>query len=135
MAAEIAKIVGAVFPRETERSMTPLVQPTNAGPWFLVRRDGSQRDVLMEFDTKDEAEDALCSASVELLVTADASPDGSDLAIVSAAEMFDDPALNAALAVWDAHVEELEIQIVQAMDDLVLGETPPILRPGRGSPS
>ena len=118
--------------------MTPLVEPTHPETWFLVRRDGLGPDVLMEFDSRQEAEDALCSASVELLITLDADADadgeGFPIAIYTAGEMLDDPTLTDALALWDAQVEQLEIEIVQAMDDLILGETPPILRPGRRSP-
>ena len=114
--------------------MTPLAEPTHPEPWFLVRRDGVEPDVLMEFDTREEAEEALCSASVELLITPDPETARLPIAIYAAGEMFDDPTLTDALAIWDAQVEELEIEIVQAMDDLILGETPPILRSNRRSP-
>ena len=113
--------------------MTPLLETQYPQPWFLVRRDGARSDVLMEFDTRAEAEDALCTASVELLIEPDATDGEVPIAIYTADQMYEDRSLRDALATWQAQVVELELDIVRMMDEQFLGETPPILRPGRGS--
>ncbi|HYF11566.1 MAG TPA: hypothetical protein VEC09_04630 [Actinomycetota bacterium] len=114
--------------------MAQLVEIPEPEPWFLIHGGGSGPDVLMEFDTKDEAESALCTTLVETLIDRDHEPDGVPIRICSVREMFEDPALRDALAVWDAQVVELEVETVRTMEELFLGEDAPILRPGRRTP-
>lgn len=117
--------------------MAQVVELPEPEPWFLVHRGGAEPDdvpdVVMEFDTKAEAEDALCTASVDALIEP-AAADGLPMTICSAREMFDDPALRSALEVWKAHLVELEADTVRMMEEQFLGSTPPLLRPGRRRP-
>ena len=110
--------------------VAPSPQPE---PWFLVHRDGLVPDVVMEFGSKDEAEDALCRAWVDRLAERGLEADGLRITIFSVVEMFEDPSLRRALEVWDEQVVELEAETASVMDELMLGGDPPILRPGRGS--
>jgi hypothetical protein len=100
--------------------------------WFLVHDDPVRPHVLMEFERRDEAEDALCAAFAETLI------EGLDagrlrITICSAPEMLDDPLLRDALAAWDAQLTELDTATRRIEDDLYLGRDAPILRPGRRS--
>lgn len=111
--------------------MSQVVEVSHAEPWFLVHRDGLQPDVLMEFDTKLEAEEALCNAWADRLAVHGPDPDILRITIFSASEMFADSALRRALGAWDAQVVELEADTVTVMEEFFLGQTPPILRPRR----
>ena len=85
----------------------------------------------MAFDTRDEAEDALCTASVDALLDGRAGGDELPMTIRSAREMFEDPELRSALDAWEAHVVQLEAETVRMMEEQFLGAIPPLLRPGR----
>ena len=113
--------------------MSQVVELSHAEPWFLVHRDGLQPDVLMEFDTKEEAEEALCKAWSDRLAEHGPDPDILRITIFSASEMFEDSSLRRALGAWDAQVIELEAESANVMEQLFLDGTAPILRPGRGS--
>jgi|1186.fasta_scaffold68837_2 hypothetical protein len=112
--------------------MSQVVEVSHAEPWFLVHRDGLQPDVLMEFDTKIEAEEALCKAWSDRLAEHGPDPDILRITIFSASEMFGDSSLRRALGAWDAQVIELEADTANVMEEMFLGESPPILRPARG---
>ena len=112
--------------------MARLAESPQAEPWFLVHRDGLHPDVLMEFDTEEEAVTALCTAWVDRLAERGPSADGPRITVVSAADMFEDPSLRRALATWDEQVVELEASTVTVMEELFHAGGPPILRPGRG---
>ena len=115
--------------------MAQVVEVPELEPWFLVHwRAPGHPDVLMEFETQDEAEGALCTAFAEMVVELDQAPDRLPITVCSAMAMMDDPALRAALAVWDAQLANLDATMDRMMDDLFLEGTPPILRPGRSSP-
>ena len=86
----------------------------------------------MEYDSKEEAEDALGQAWVDRLAEGGIDADGLRITIFSAVEMFEDPALRRVLAVWDEQVVELEVETASVMEELFLGGDPPILRPRRG---
>lgn len=113
--------------------MSHVVESAQREPWFLVHRDGPHPDVLMEFDSEDEAVEALCKAWVDRLAQRGPAADGLRITVFSAAEMFEDPTLRRALEVWDEEIVELEFDTASVMDELFLGESPPILRPGRGT--
>ena len=112
--------------------MSQVAPSPQRDPWFLVRRDELLPDVVMEYDSREEAEDALCQAWVDRLAEGGLDVDALRITIFSAVEMFEDPALRRALTVWDQQVVELEVETASLMDELFLGGDPPILRPGRG---
>ena len=111
--------------------MSQVVQMPRREPWFLVQRDGVDPDVLMEFDTREDAMDALCRAWADRLAQRGPDADGLRITVFSVTEMFADGSLRRALEAWDEQVVELEAETVSVMEELFLGGDPPILRPGR----
>ena len=113
--------------------MSQAVTAPRSEPWFLVHRDGALPDVVMEFETKEEAEDALCATWVDRIAERGPDADALRITIFSVSEMFEDPSLRRALETWDEHVVQLEVQSTNVMEQLFLGgDAAPILRPGRG---
>ena len=97
--------------------MAQLLEVPELESWFLVqRRDPEHPAVLMEFETQEEAEDALCAAFAELTVRMDDETEGFLITICPALTMLEDPALRDALAVWDAQLEELDATMQRMMD-------------------
>jgi hypothetical protein len=97
--------------------MAQLLEVPELESWFLVqRRDPEHPAVLMEFETQEEAEDALCAAFAEMTVRMDDDSDGFLITICPALTMLEEPALRDALAVWDAQLEELDATMQRMMD-------------------
>jgi hypothetical protein len=88
-------------------------------PWFLVHwRSSTRPDVLMEFETQNEAEGALRAAFAETSVRAGDEVDVPPMTVCSALTMFEGPELRDALARWDAQLVELESRTRRTMQDL-----------------
>ena len=99
--------------------MAQVVEIPELQPWFLVHWPSTTHpDVLMEFETQDEAEAALRAAFTEIAVGADQQRDVFPMTVCAALTMLEEPQLRDALARWDAQVVELESKRRSTMDDL-----------------
>ena len=88
-------------------------------PWFLVHWPSTTRpDVLMEFETQDEAEAALRAAFTEMAFGGDKELDVFPMTVCPALTMLEEPQLRDALARWDAQLVELESRTRSTMDGL-----------------
>jgi hypothetical protein len=112
--------------------MAQVVELQELEAWFLIHWDPVHPDVLMEFETRDEAEGALCTAFADSLIGGNLEVRRLQLTICSALEMLEDPLLRDALAAWDAQLLELDTATRGIEEDLFLSGGP-ILRPGRRS--
>ena len=99
--------------------MAQVVEIPELQPWFLVRWPSTTNpDVLMEFETQDEAEAALRAAFAEIALGADQELDVFPMTVCPALTMLEEPQLRDALARWDAQIMELESRTRSTMDDL-----------------
>ena len=99
--------------------MAQVLEVPELHPWFLLHwRSSTHPDVLMEFETQDEAEGALRAAFAEIAVGAGDELDVLPMTVCPALTMFEDPELRDALARWDAQLVELESRRRSTMDDL-----------------
>ncbi len=99
--------------------MAQVVEVPELEPWFLVHwRSSTRPDVLMEFETQNEAEGALRAAFAEISVRAGDEVDVLPMTVCSALTMFEEPELRDALARWDAQLVELESRTRRTMQDL-----------------
>jgi hypothetical protein len=115
--------------------MAQVVEVPELEPWFLVHwREPDRPDVLMEFETQEEAVSALSAAFAEMVVRIDEEMDQFPITVCSALTMLEDPVLRDALAAWDAQLSDLEARTYRVMDDLFLEGTSPMLRPRRTPP-
>jgi hypothetical protein len=88
-------------------------------PWFLVHWPSTTHpDVLMEFETQDEAEAALRAAFAEIAVGGGKQIDVFPMTVCPALTMLEEPELRDALARWDAQLVELESRTRSTMDGL-----------------
>jgi hypothetical protein len=99
--------------------MAQVVEVPELEPWFLVQwRSTTHPDVLMEFETHDEAEGALRAAFEEIAVGAGDEIDVLPMTVCPALTMLEEPALRDALARWDAQLAVLESRTRRTMEDL-----------------
>ena len=99
--------------------MAQVVEIPELQPWFLVHWPSTTHpDVLMEFETQDEAEAALRAAFAEIAVGGDKELDVFPMTVCAALTMLEEPQLRDALARWDAQLVELESRRRSTMDDL-----------------
>lgn len=111
---------GSVRPGTDERPgdrMAQVVEVPELESWFLVHwRDSEHPAVLMEFETREEAEDALCAAFAEMTIRLDEDTARLPITVFPALTMLEDPALSRALASWDAQLAELDAIAQRTMD-------------------
>jgi hypothetical protein len=100
--------------------MAQLIEVPELHPWFLLHwRSTTHPDVLMEFETKDEAEGALRVAFEEIAVGAGDEVDVLPMTVCPALTMLEEPALRDALARWDAQLAELESSTQNTIEGLL----------------
>jgi hypothetical protein len=100
--------------------MAQVVEVAELEPWFLVDwRSTTRPDVLMEFETQDEAEGALRAAFAEMAVRAGDEIDVLPMTVCPALTMLEEPELRDALARWDAQLAELESSTRNTIEDLL----------------
>jgi hypothetical protein len=74
--------------------MAQVVEVPELEPWFLVHwRSTTHPDVLMEFETQDEAEGALCAAFAEMAVRAGDEIDVLPMTVCPGLTMLEQPEL------------------------------------------
>ncbi len=96
--------------------MAQVLEVPELESWFLVHwRDSEHPAILMEFDTQEEAEDALCAAFAEMTIRLDEDTPRLPITVFSALTMLEDPTLRGALTSWDAEVAELDAMAQRAM--------------------
>jgi hypothetical protein len=96
-----------------------VVEVPELQPWFLVHWPSTTHpDVLMEFETQDEAEGALRAAFAEIAVGAGDELVVFPMTVCPALTMFEEPELRDALARWDAQLVELESRTRSTVEDL-----------------
>jgi hypothetical protein len=99
--------------------MAQVVEIPELQPWFLVHWPSTTHpDVLMEFETQDDAEAALRSAFAEIAVGAKQELYVFPMTVCPALTMLEEPPLRDALARWDAQLVELDSRTRSTMDDL-----------------
>ena len=99
--------------------MAQVVEVPELQPWFLVHwRSPGQPDVLMEFETQEEAEDALHTTFAEIAVSTGDDVDVLPMTVCSALTMFDKPELRDALWRWDAQLAQLEARMKRTIPDV-----------------
>jgi hypothetical protein len=92
--------------------MAQVVEIPELQPWFLVHWPSTGHpDVLMEFETQEEAEDALHATFAEIAVNIGDEVDVPPMTVCSALTMFEKPELRAALWRWDAQLAELDSRL------------------------
>lgn len=97
--------------------MAQILEVPELESWFLVHwRDPERPAVLMEFETQEEAEDALCAAFAEMTSRLDEDTDGFLITVCPTLTMLEDTALRDALATWDAQLAELDEIAQRTMD-------------------
>jgi hypothetical protein len=107
-------------PEETrEESVAQVVEIPELQPWFLVHWPSTtQPDVLMEFETQEEAEDALHATFAEIAASAGDEVDILPMTVCSALTMFEKPELRDALWRWDAQLAELESRMLRTIHEV-----------------
>jgi hypothetical protein len=99
--------------------MSQVIEVPELESWFLLHwRDPERPDVLMEFETQDEAEGALAAAFAEMTIRLDEGPTQLPMTVCSVLTMLENDVLRSALATWDAQVEELEVSVQRTMREL-----------------
>ena len=99
--------------------MAEVVEVPELHPWFLLHwRSTTHPDVLMEFETHDEAEGALRAAFEEIAVGAGDDVEVLPMTVCPALTMLEDPALREALARWDGQLAQLEASARNTMQHL-----------------
>jgi hypothetical protein len=97
--------------------MAQVVEVPELQPWFLVHWPSpGHPDVLMEFETQEDAEDALHATFAEIAASADDDVDVLPMTVCSALMMFEKPELRDALWRWDAQLAELESKLRTIQD-------------------
>ncbi len=87
--------------------MAEVVEVPELESWFLVHwPEHEHPDVLMEFETQTEAEEALHTAFAEMVIRLE-EPTWRPITVCSVLAMLTDPALRDALAAWDTQLAEL----------------------------
>ena len=103
--------------------MAQVVGVPELQPWFLVHwRSADHPDVLMEFETQEEAEDALHATFADIAATAGDEVDVLPMTVCSALMMFEKPELRDALWRWDAQLAALESRL-RTIDDVFPSRT------------
>jgi hypothetical protein len=93
--------------------------------WFLLHwRSPELPDVLMEFETQDQAEDALAAAFAEMTIRLDDGTAHLPITVCSVLTMLQDETLRTALAAWDAQLEELDATVRRTVDEMSPGAGP-----------
>jgi hypothetical protein len=99
--------------------MSQVIEVPELESWFLLHwLDPERPDVLMEFETQDEAESALAAAFAEMTIRLDEGPAQLPMTVCSVLAMLENEVLRSALAAWDAQVEELEVSVQRTMREL-----------------
>jgi hypothetical protein len=89
--------------------MAQILEVPELESWFLVQwRDPERPGILMEFETQEEAEDALCAAFAQMTSRLDDDIHGFLITACPTLSMLEDPALREALSSWDAQLAELD---------------------------
>jgi len=102
----------SVFPMGCVR-MAQVIEVPELESWFLVHWPDSEHPaILMEFETQEEAEDALSVAFADMTVELGGDTAPVPITVFPALTLLEDPTLRLALASWDAQLEELD-EIVQ----------------------
>jgi hypothetical protein len=105
--------------RGDEESVAQVVEIPELQPWFLVHwRSTGHPDVLMEFETRDEAESALLATFAEIAASAGDEVDILPMTVCSALTMFEKPELRDALWRWDAQLAELESRMLRTIQEV-----------------
>jgi hypothetical protein len=100
--------------------MAQVVEVPELHPWFLLHwRSTVRPDVLMEFETQDEAEHALRVVFAEMSVGSGDEVDVLPMTVCPALTMLEEPALRDALARWDSQLAKLESSARNTMKDLL----------------
>jgi hypothetical protein len=99
--------------------MAQVVEVPELEPWFLVHwRSTTHPDVLMEFETQDEAEGALSAVFAEMAVRPGDDFEVLPMTVCPGLTMLEQPELRDALARWDAQLTELESRSLATMEAL-----------------
>jgi hypothetical protein len=97
--------------------MAQVVEVPELESWFLVHWPDSEHPaVLMEFDTQQEAEDALRAAFADMTIRLDGDTARLPITVFPALMMLEDTLLSRALASWDDQLEELDAIAQRTMD-------------------
>jgi hypothetical protein len=93
--------------------MAQVIEVPELESWFLVHWPDSEHPaILMEFETQDEAEDALSVAFADMTIELNGDTAPVPITVFPALTLLEDPTLRLALASWDAQLQELD-EIVQ----------------------
>jgi hypothetical protein len=93
--------------------MAQVIEVPELESWFLVHWPDSEHPAVpMEFETQQEAEDALSAAFADMTIDLDGETAPVPITVFPALTLLEDPTLRLALASWDAQLEELD-EIVQ----------------------
>lgn len=99
--------------------MAQVIEVPELESWFLIHwRSPERPDVLMEFETQDQAEDALAAAFAEITVRIDDGAAHLPITVCSVLTMLQDETLRTALAVWDAQLEELDATVQRTVNQM-----------------
>jgi len=115
--------LGATVPSPEETKgdrMAQVVEVPELHAWFLLHwRSTTHPDVLMEFETQDEAEHALRVVFAEMAVGSGDEVEVLPMTVCPALTMLEEPELRDALARWDAQLVTLESTTRRTMEDLL----------------
>jgi hypothetical protein len=118
----IGPIAPATGPREARGAMAQVLEVPELESWFLLQwRDPEHPDILMEFQTQDEAEQALAAAFAELAVRLHDGILPPPMRVYPVLTMLEDPTLRDALAAWDAQMDELTATAQRTISDVFPG--------------
>lgn len=112
--------------------MAQVLEVPELESWFLLQwRDPERPDILMEFETQEEAEQALASAFAELAIRLHEGIAPPPMRVYPALTMLEHPNLRDALAVWDAQMEEFAATAQRTVSDVFSGGTGTRSKPRR----
>lgn len=115
--------------------MAQVLEVPELESWFLLQwRDPERPDILMEFGTQEEAEQALAAAFAELAVRLHEGIAPPPMRVYPVLRMLEEPKLRDALAVWDAEMEEFAATAQRTISDVFSGGTGTGTKPRRKKP-
>jgi hypothetical protein len=102
--------------------MAQVLEVPELESWFLLQWRGPDRpEILMEFETQEEAERALAAAFAELAVRLHEGIAPPSMRVYPALTMLEDPKLRDALAAWDAQMEEFDATARRTLSEVFPG--------------